>query len=211
MTATPRVAVLGWGSLIWDPEILAPSLTPGADGAPAWALGAGPTLPLEFSRISPKRLGALALVIDPEQGASSAVHVAEHVAPEGADGAGALAAAVADLAARERAPQERIGRAPAADLDARPVGAAIAAWLAGSGYVGAVWTDLRPNFAEIMGAPFSLAAARAHLMALDGASAAEAVGYIERAPAAADTPLRRALAADPAWRARVADWSATKR
>jgi hypothetical protein len=52
-----KIAILGWGSLKWDPRNLA------YEGA--WQSG-GPQLPLEFSRIS--RDGRLTLVIDPTHG-----------------------------------------------------------------------------------------------------------------------------------------------
>lgn len=58
-----HIYILGWGSLIWDkrPEF--------EDYHGPWQSD-GPTLKLEFSRISQKtRLGALTLAIDPSNGA----------------------------------------------------------------------------------------------------------------------------------------------
>ncbi len=52
-----RVGILGWGSLIWDPRELP------REGV--WQ-EQGPSLPMEFSRVS--RDGRLTLVIDPEHG-----------------------------------------------------------------------------------------------------------------------------------------------
>ncbi|NHN26107.1 hypothetical protein FIA58_010505 [Flavobacterium jejuense] len=49
-----KIAILGWGSLIWNPEIL------NFDRELGW-IGTGPILPIEFSRIS--RNGRLTLVI----------------------------------------------------------------------------------------------------------------------------------------------------
>lgn len=186
-----RVAIIGWGSLIWDLDDLAPKV----DGA--WALGVGPVLPVEFCRISPKRLGALALAIDLDHGAdcATAVIASRRAAPP---------AAVEDLAARERAPVERIGWVDARtgrDAGRAPeVVARVRAWCDATGWDGAVWTDLPPNFTEMTGAPFSVSAARARLRMLEGAALAEAVRYVDRAPRETDTPLRRALVADPWWR-----------
>jgi hypothetical protein len=56
-----RIAILGWGSLIWDLDQLA------ANVRGSWKRG-GPALPVEFSRVSHKRQEALTLVIDPEHG-----------------------------------------------------------------------------------------------------------------------------------------------
>ena len=54
-----RISILGWGSLIWESR---PAFD---DLHGAWHPD-GPTLKLEFSRVSLKtRLGALTLVIDP--------------------------------------------------------------------------------------------------------------------------------------------------
>jgi hypothetical protein len=53
----PQIAMLGWGSLLWEG---------GADfdrWRNEWRFD-GPTLSLEFSRISSSRLGALTLVVD---------------------------------------------------------------------------------------------------------------------------------------------------
>ncbi len=186
-----RYAIIGWGSLLWDLERLAPRV----DGV--WARGAGPVLPLEFSRVSPKRKGALTVVIDPARGRPCPTHVIAARAPS-------LEDAAADLAARERAPIGRIGAVctasgAAAGAHERLV-EAVAVWCGEAGFTGAVWTDLPENFEERTGTPFSLERARAYLAELPPPSLAEAVRYIERAPEETDTPLRRALSDDPWWR-----------
>ena len=53
-----RIAVIGWGSLIWDLDNLAHLIT--GD----WMMGAGPSLPFEFTRVSPKRKMGLAVCPD---------------------------------------------------------------------------------------------------------------------------------------------------
>ncbi|MER8652067.1 hypothetical protein [Mesorhizobium sp. M0586] len=57
----PKIAILGWGSLIWDKHL---EFDAHHDG---WLPG-GPVLQLEFSRISESRKGALTLVVDNEHG-----------------------------------------------------------------------------------------------------------------------------------------------
>lgn len=188
-----RVAVLGWGSLVWDLEILAPHV----EGP--WAMGAGPALPLEFSRLSPKRRMGLVVCIDPDLGVPCPTHA---IASRRTN----LLETRDDLALRERAPQALIGWACARTGRAEGRAAeAVLAWCAATGAAGAVWTDLRPNWADHHPeTPFSLAAAEAYLLGLSGESRDEAVRYIASAPAETDTPLRRHLAAQGWWRAEVA-------
>ncbi|MFO7854975.1 MAG: hypothetical protein R6V44_07110 [Paracoccaceae bacterium] len=183
-----RIAVIGWGSLIWDLDDLAPHV------AEPWALGAGPALPLEFSRISPKRRMGLVVCIDPDLGVPCPTHA---IASRRTDPAEARA----DLARRERAPLDLIGWVCA--RSGRAEGRAadrVAAWCETTGAAGAVWTDLRPNWAEHRTEPFALAAAEAYLAALTGEARAEAVRYIESAPKETDTRLRRHLATRDWWR-----------
>lgn len=189
---TASIVVVGWGSLIWDPESLSPHLRSG------WRLGGGPHLPIEFSRISPKRLGALAAVVDAAHGRPCATAIAETTTTD-------LDAARAALAARERAPEERIGAVRAGSTGGGAVAAQIAAWCAEAGAPGAVWTDLADNFEEVVGRPFSISAAEAHIAGLPPASFAEQVRYVARAPRETDTPLRRALAARDWWPAALAE------
>jgi hypothetical protein len=53
----PRIAILGWGSLIWEPREL--------ETIGGWQMG-GPVLPIEFSRVSND--GRLTLVVDEKNG-----------------------------------------------------------------------------------------------------------------------------------------------
>lgn len=185
-------AILGWGSLIWDLD----DLTPHVRGD--WDIGAGPVLPMEFTRISPKRKMGLVVCLDPMHGVGCATHAITSVRSGITEAAG-------DLARRERAPVRRIGAVCLASGHSNgsspEVVALIADWCAQRGKTGAVWTDLPSNFTEHLGEPFSVLRALDYLGALAGASRDEAVRYIENAPASTDTPLRRALAAEPWWQA----------
>lgn len=62
-----KIAILGWGSLIWDPRDL--------QLIDNFKYG-GPELPLEFSRISNTRNGALTLVIDQVHGTKNKTYYA---------------------------------------------------------------------------------------------------------------------------------------
>ena len=184
------IAILGWGSLLWDLDDLAPKV------AGDWALRAGPRLAMEFSRISPKRRMSLVVCLDPDEGTPCATHAIRSRRT-------ALGEAVADLAARERAPLHRIGWAEASgrgESRMPEVVAAVGAWCAAKGWDGAVWTDLEPNFRATTGEAFTVAAGLAYLRSLEGESLDEAQRYIRRAPWTTRTRLRRALSADPWWR-----------
>ncbi|MEL6583526.1 MAG: hypothetical protein AAFQ36_06805 [Pseudomonadota bacterium] len=184
------IAILGWGSLLWDLDDLAPKVRGG------WQMRAGPRLPMEFSRISPKRKLGLVVCLDPENGVPCATHTIESTRA-------ALSDTVADLAARERAPLERIGFVGEGRSHSRLLAVidAVEAWLETSPYAAVVWTDLEPNFAEVRGEPFSVQRGMAYLQTLSGENWDEAYRYISEAPADTDTPLRRALAAQPWWHA----------
>jgi hypothetical protein len=88
-----RIAILAWGSLLWEPG----TLTVVTDWEPD-----GPPLPLEFSRVSSSRMGALTLVIDPQYGAVNRTYSTISAQQE-------LEAAIQDLSKREGTTRERIG------------------------------------------------------------------------------------------------------
>ncbi len=186
-----RIAVIGWGSLLWDLD----DLTPKVSGD--WKVAGGPRLPFEFVRVSDKRKKALVVVIDYEHGVECATSFIESARTQ-------LHDAVDDLAARERTTKEYIGHC---DLNGN--GAAHIApnasntvqhWLNGNGFDGAVWTDLPGNFQERLSQPFSLEAAMRYLQGLQGDARTEAKCYITNAPANIDTPLRTALVTQAWWR-----------
>ncbi|MXU64933.1 hypothetical protein [Oceanomicrobium pacificus] len=189
MTGGP-VAILAWGSLVWDIDNLAPHVT--GD----WQMGAGPVLPMEFSRISPKRLMGLVLCLDPADGTPCVTHAIR-------SRRAAVAQAQADLAARERAPLSRIGWVDRAGGQSRVPGIVdlIGAWCTDAGWSGAVWTDLEPNFEAQTGRSFTYVEAETYLRGLEGASREEAERYIRNAPAQTDTGFRRHLAARDWWAA----------
>ncbi|MEM7544764.1 MAG: hypothetical protein AAF367_04440 [Pseudomonadota bacterium] len=193
---TGRIAIIGWGSLIWDLDDLASKV----EGD--WLMGAGPVMPFEFSRVSPKRKRALAVCIDPAEGdpcPTSAILSARddiHMAAE-------------DLRARERAPRtELIGLCCARTGTVRSRISALIpvmeAWCTATGAAGAVWTDLNDNYATVLGRRFSISDAIAYLKALPEESREEAVRYITFAPQTTDTKLRRALTEEAWWQAEVA-------
>lgn len=189
-----RYAVLGWGSLIWDLDNLAPHV------ALPWHMRAGPQLPMEFCRVSPKRKMGLAVCLDAEHGVACPTHAIASVRTVHSD-------VVADLAARERAPLDLIGavctRTGAAQGRAG-IASIVRQWCEETGWTGAVWTDLRANYHDHLGIGFSVDHAVGYLQDLTGESLDEAVRYIHFAPEETDTPLRRALTGNAWWQAEVA-------
>ena len=185
--------VLGYGSLIWDLEVLAPQVRL------PWYMDAGPRLPMEFSRISPKRLMGLVVVIDADHGQPCPTHA---IASRRDD----IHAVAEDLRERERANNlDYIGAVclrTGFERALQPhVATQIRDWCAAAGAAGAVWADLPRNFQQRTGGEFSIGSALAYLHTLSGANLEEAVRYIENAPSATDTRLRRVLAVDAWWQA----------
>ncbi|WP_340108085.1 hypothetical protein [Pikeienuella sp. HZG-20] len=191
-----RIAVIGWGSLLWDLDDLAPKVKG------PWLMRAGPALPFEFSRISPKRKLALALCLDPAHGALCPTNAILSLRSD-------IHEAAEDLRARERAADIGFIGAFCARTGFRrsrlpDVAALFSEWCAATGAAGAVWTDLDSNFEAVRGAPFSCDAAIAYLRGLRGESLEEALRYVSLAPETTETPLRRALDADPWWTGEIA-------
>jgi hypothetical protein len=176
-----KIAILGWGSLVWDPRAL-PLAGP-------WLQG-GPYLPIEFTRISTD--GRLTLVIDYINGAGITVRFATSARRE-------LDDAVEDLRQREGPTRrENIGSVTAQSdptTVAHDRAGQIAAWCRAAGFDAAVWTALGSNFREKRGTPFTVGAAMKYLAQLGGEQRRLAFEYVNRAPAEVDTPLRRAFAA----------------
>lgn len=187
-----RIAVIGWGSLLWDLD----DLTPHVCGD--WSVASGPVLPFEFVRVSPKRKQALVVVIDDKHGVDCATSHITSVRDS-------LDHAVEDLARRERTTGEHIGFATRDGGSASSrhdfVASRVSEWLGASPFDGAVWTDLAGNYEEVLGQPFSVSAAIAYLQTLSGDALIEAHRYIEQAPANVETPLRKALRGEAWWQA----------
>lgn len=179
----PRVGILGWGSLLWEADAQFDS----CHGA--WQYD-GPSLRLEFSRVSNSRLKALTLVIDSRHGVDTTV--AWTLSKRGS-----LEEAISDLRCRERTTLAGVGRVSTETSAGRSRDsaslAAVAPWGETKQLDAVVWTDLPNNFKKEAGRPFSVESAVAFLQDLNPASKVEAAEYIRRAPEFVKTPLRKAL------------------
>ncbi|MGI9371943.1 MAG: hypothetical protein ACR2OJ_05560 [Hyphomicrobiales bacterium] len=107
------------------------------------------------------------------------------------------------MAARERAPLERIGYAQLEtgrlNSSNPPLNKILVTWLHKSHFDACVWTDLPENFELETGEDFSISAGLAYLRTLTGDSLTEAKRYIDNAPQETSTPLRSALRQDLWW------------
>ncbi len=185
-----KIAVIGFGSLLWDLDDLAPKVSG------KWKMYEGPVLPLEFSLVSRKRHFALALVIDYLDGAPCPTCVIDSIRSN-------ISATIADLAEREQMAPSNIGFI---DRDSGQSHSLIKEtretfwrWIKDTAYAGAVWTDGERNFETMTGKNFNLKTAQDHLWSLKGVSLEEARRYIREAPSQVLTPLRKALEDSPWW------------
>ncbi|MDH3283659.1 MAG: hypothetical protein OEQ13_02885 [Acidobacteriota bacterium] len=182
-----KIAMIGWGSLIWSPREL--------PRRGAWLRG-GPVLPVEFSRISPD--GRLTLAIDTVCG----VPVDTWWTLSARDD---LDEATADLARREDCEESWIGFVELASGNRSSrrhwrqvdVSGDVLDWCDKRGCDAAVWTALPVTFAQRAGRPFTVANALTYLRSLTGELRESALTYVRSAPVEVDTPLRRAFARDP--------------
>ena len=190
-----RIAVLAWGSLVWDRRELAIAEAFKANG---------PRLPIEFCRVSGG--GRLTLVIDEAFGTSCPIYVA-------ASACGDLDAALENLWIREGSQDEMLpknvrthgrvgfvevasGHSSGKAMERHSNAAAtIKTWAQANGFDAAIWTALASNFHETDKAaePFSVDAAIRYLEMLDAPRFGAAVSYIRSAPPEAQTPVRAAV------------------
>ena len=182
-----RIAVLGWGSLIWDRRdlMLAGPCRP-----------TGPNLPVEFSRVS--RDGQLTLVIDEDAHASRDLAHQHPRRSRSGDRQSAPAQGMpvprvsASSTPRHTRNDTAWQRHPRALVT-------IETWAMRNGYRSVIWTALASNFHEpdMAGVPFSVEAAMAYLAALDCERLGTALRYFRNAPPEIRTALRTAV--DQRW------------
>jgi hypothetical protein len=178
--ASMRIAILGWGSLIWDPR--------GLPRASKWEKG-GPELPIEFSRKSSD--GRLTLVIDETSGVRVPTQFATSPRID-------LAGAICDLCAREGTVIRNIGYIDLMNSDNRCRLQVelnnIQKWTTLNRFDAVVWTDLPPKWK--MNEAFCIEKAVEYPKSLRGDQEKKAREYIKKAPCEIDTPLLRKLRED---------------
>lgn len=179
-----RIAVIGWGSLIWDPQDLAIDDRWRPDG---------PMLPVEFARVSKgKRLTLVLVDGAPLQQTLWAISRKP-----------TLAEAVTDLVKREGTTDSNIGRWPCTDrfdIFEKSMASIMAAWAQERKVDAAVWTALgpkKPN-GEIGLATDDELINYLRTLAERGDDAA-AKEYVEKAPTQIKTPLRARICRELGW------------
>lgn len=183
------IAILGWGSLLWDkrPEF--------DEQHEDWQFD-GPSLKIEFSRVSQTRNCALTLVLDTKNGKSCQVAygLSKRQNPDDA---------ICDVRNREGTTLKNVGfyfadnsRKQARDEEVLKI---IQNWASKRKIDVVIWTDLESNFQKKSkcGKPFSVEAALCHIQALDSEGKAKAAEYVWRTAAFIETPLRVALQSQP--------------
>lgn len=175
-----KIAVVAWGSLVWDTH----SLRIVAD----WQIG-GPVLPIEFSRVS--RDGRLTLVIDPAHGQPVTTLFARSAFED-------IDEAIENLRERENTTLEKIGFVNLCNQSHSGFAFAmhpaacnlIETWAKANNWPAIIWTALTPNFAQKQNKPFTPEAAVAYLFTLPHEQYKRATEYLAKAPETVDTPVR---------------------
>jgi hypothetical protein len=173
--AATRIAILGWGSLVWDPRSLA------YDQQAGWRRG-GPILPLEFSRRT--KDGRLALVLDDQNGVAAPVRSAISTLT-------AIEDSIENLRSREGTTTENIGFLDLGSGQGRtrlpPIRVPVSRWGRMNGFSHVIWTDLAPSpdFSSLWGIQY--------LESLGGVTLQRAREYFVNAPEEVQTPLREAM------------------
>lgn len=184
-----KIAIIGWGSLIWDRGKL--KLASGE-----W-YDDGPHLPIEFARIS--NGGRLTLVIMPGLPRQQTLW--------------AVSAMTSSVDAREdlrlREGPTRSRNIHSLDRSGKRIGEAIpeevltemGRWLEAHPDIdAAIWTGLQSNWESRRGAAWSMNDAIEYLQGLDGRTLEDAKRYIENAPRQIDTDVRRKVQEVIGWR-----------
>ena len=182
-----KIAILGWGSLVWNPKSLQYNQEIG------WQKD-GPFLPLEFARISMD--GRLTLVITSEGKEVQTLYAFSTNTT--------LDEAILDLAIREGSGRKSIGYYNKKRDEIYPKNfnylENLKAWLAINPKIDAViWTKLGANWKE----PDRLKSEKQdrieHLKALDGPSKVLAEEYIRKAPRQINTKFRQEVEKELNW------------
>lgn len=178
-----NIAILAWGSLVWDPRTLRIKND--------WRNN-GPKLEIEFSRVS--KDGRLTLVVDPENGVEVSTYYAKSIRDD-------LGDAIADLRDREGTIRKRIGFVDLKNnkisqtefTDHVDVFQTVEDWCNREEYDAAVWTALPSQFKEQTKMEFTVGNAISYLCGLPISAKNNAIEYLKKAPVGIATPVRKKI------------------
>jgi len=185
------IAILGWGSLVWDPRNLEIDKTIGQNG---W-FDDGPMLPIEFARIS--KGPRLTLVIRPESELVQILYAISNYEN--------LEEAISSLREREGCNKQSIGVYDKNEISFSNseflFKSNIELWIEEKEEIdAAIWTNLSENFQEKTQLPFNEKNVFNYLNNLVSQEQTNAKEYICKAPAIIDTPVRRAIEISLGWK-----------
>lgn len=184
-----KIAILGWGSLIWNPGDLEIDKAEGKNG---W-FDDGPMLPIEFARISKDK--RLTLVIEPEVKQVQTLYSISKFAR--------LDHAVLDLAIREGTSRERIGyyiKYDGSFYSQFKIKSIIEDWINHKADIDvAIWTDLSNNFEEKYKKDINVTHVISFLKSLKWDEKLKAEQYIRRTPERIETEFREAIENELGW------------
>lgn len=182
-----KIAILGWGSLVWDPDGLAFDDN--------WRLD-GPRLPVEFARIS--NGGRLTLVllkgVDPVTTLWTVSSCNQ------------LTDAIENLKQREGTQTaDKIGFVSVSSQEKRcevvpSVAAVIDEWTRRHHFDATIWTDLSSNFKDKTGKAFNSNNVLAYLRELKDAASKNSREYIMKAPPQIRTQIRGCIEESLGWK-----------
>jgi hypothetical protein len=178
-----KIAIIGWGYLIWDRR--------GLDVLPEWHPD-GPRLPIEFARFAdpPRILPVLVEGASPQPTFWTLSHKRS------------MLAAAADLAVREGVGNQEIGQWSREESMRKPLGveAVVAAWVEGKGLDGAVWRAIQPNLPD-RSPGFPSEEVRLSFLRdlLATGRAQDAKDYFDRMPAQIRTPFQERVWREFGW------------
>ena len=177
-----KIAILAWGSLIWDKRDLEISSEWNKNGF---------ILPIEFARIS--KDDRLTLVVTEEYGTDIETYWAISKFSK-------LKEAINNLRKREGTSENNIGFVDLINersnsrLTKRIIDK-MYDWGNSNNLDAVIWTDLRSNFQEKEGVKFTIENAIRYLSSLQGDKKEKAFEYIEKAPELTMTKLRKMIKA----------------
>lgn len=181
-----KIAILGWGSLIWQPKELKYKKGFG------WNKN-GPFLPIEFSRISNN--GRLTLVIDKNAAKVQTLYAISAYQN--------LDKVILDLVKREETSKERIGwynktedNFFSEDFEFKDN---IKEWISHTDYDAVVWTNLGKRFKDKIKKEHNLENVIEYLEQLTGNTKVIAEEYIRKAPQQIKTAVRKEIEEKLVW------------